>query len=1138
MGVRWRAIRGALCTVILCCTWPGAPRIAAQVEIAGSGAGGGAARASAQDSVRNRLAAGPDDERISIQLRAVPLKEALRAIARESGVALFYNDRDIPLEKRVTIAVSEATVAESLRLALHGTALIARVTPAGILIEAPRGAPAPASGGDTTGSISGSVTDSTTGEAIVGATITLRGNNRGATSGDDGRFHIAGIESGAYTIVVRRLGYSERSRAVLVPAGGDVTAAFTLAPAPRMLDQIVTTATGDQARRQVGNLVATIQADSVMATAPVSNISQLLAGRAAGVQVYFGGGLTGVSPPINIRGQNSLSLSNQPLLVVDGVRVENSTTGFITEPTLAGLSSGRFNDIDPSEIESIEIVKGPSAATLYGTDAANGVILVKTKKGSAGPPAWSAFAEGGILTFDRERFPTSYFPWGHLSAGSTNPSRCVLLAVSAGTCTQDSITSFSPLRNAETSPIGSGRRQQAGVQLRGGALVRYFLSATEESETGYLEMPSVDRKLLETQAGRELTNEELHPNAIRRYGVRGNFTVPVSETIDIGLSAALDHVEIRIPDPTVVLYGGVATGFRDANDGWTFGRRAGDYLIKRDREHVAHFTGGLSGSWHPHDWLSGSVTTGLDLSTDYIDRLVPAGLGFSAGTMAGARENTKVTGALQTIDARLSATLPLSPTVSTRTSVGGQYNRRLLLTNTAAAENLVPGAETVAGGALQLASESTIETVVAGAYLEEMLGWRDKLYITGGARVDGASSFGAGFRAAVYPKASVSWLLSEERFWPRIPGVTSLRFRAAYGASGVQPGPIAALQAETLFPVAIGSGVTTGARLGEIGNRELRPELQREFEGGLDMELLNGRFAVQATYYDKRSKDALMSVALPSSYGGGTQWRNVGAVRNRGYEALLDARLLATPALSWHLTVNGSINDNTVLAISPSIDAIYRSGTVFPSLVRGYPLKSYFDYPIESFSDADGNGIITPSEVTVGDEPEYAGSGYPRTQISATTTVGILGERLKVSATAERRSGYVIANIAESLRCIFGACGGAVFRGEDLSAQAANVARGTASLHRTYWGYYEDGSFTRLRELSLTYSLPKSLTRRLMVDAATMTLSGRNLALWSAYRGTDPEVQSTPGSADVAATFDRTGVPAPAYWLLRINVAF
>jgi TonB-dependent SusC/RagA subfamily outer membrane receptor len=845
-----------------------------------------------------------------------------------------------------------------------------------------------------------------------------------------------------------------------------------------------------------------------------------------------------MSSPINIRGQNSFSLSNEPLLVVDGVRVDNSTAAGSTAPTFAGPSSGRFDDIDPSEIESIEVVKGPSAATLYGTDAANGVILVKTKRGSVGPPQWNGFVEGGMLTFDRDRFPTSYFPWGHAAATPSTPVRCILLSMYAGSCVQDSITDFSPLRDAETTPVGSGSSRRVGGQVRGGSSVRYLLSATWQNEIGYLEMPSSDRPLLEAQAGRPLTHDELHPNSEQKYSVRGNFTVPFGEKADVAISTAISRADLRVPEPYLLLYGGSGSGIRDANDGWNFGLRASDYFVRRNHEEVTHITGGMTGNWRPNDWIRARLTAGLDLSTDYVDRLRRAGLGFSAGSLQGSRENTKVNVALQTLDAGLSATRSVSASLTSRTSVGAQYNRRTILTNTAAAQNLVPGAETVAGGATLTTSESTIESVVAGAYLEQMISWRDRLYLTGAARMDGASSFGAGFNAAVYPKGSVSWVVSDEPFWPRIPGLNSVRLRAAYGESGVQPGPVAALASETLFQAATSSGVVTGARLGEVGNPDLRPERQREFEGGLDVDFLDGRYGVQVTYYDKRSTDALVSIALPSSFGGGAQWQNVGAVRNRGYEAMVHARLLDGPTVNWSVTLNGSINDNTIIAISPSVDAIYHTGTTLPSLVSGYPLRSWFDYPIESYSDADHDGVITASEVTVGDTPRFAGAGYPRTQVAGLMEIGLFADALRVGAMVERRGGYKILNSPESIRCTYGACAGTTFQDASFALQAANVARSTPSLHRTFWGYYEDASFTRLRELSLTYAIPAPLLERLGVNAATVTLSGRNLALWSAYRGADPEIKTLPGNDSYAATNDQTGVPAPTYWLLRINIGF
>jgi hypothetical protein len=489
---------------------------------------------------------------------------------------------------------------------------------------------------------------------------------------------------------------------------------------------------------------------------------------------------------------------------------------------------------------------------------------------------------------------------------------------------------------------------------------------------------------------------------------------------------------------------------------------------------------------------------------------------------------------LQTIDANVTATAPLGKHVSARTSVGGQYNRRSALSNTAAAQQLVPGSGTVAGGATLISREATTEAVVAGTYVEEILGISERLFFTGAMRVDGGSTFGKGFRAAVYPKASVSWLASEEPFWPRLPGVSSLRFRAAYGQSGVQPGAVAAFASEALFTAVVDGSTKPGAGLGALGNRDLRPERQRELETGIDLELLSGRFGVELTYYDKRSTDALVSLPLPSSWGGGKQWRNVGAVRNSGYEALLHATLIERSGLRWAVELNGSINDNRVLAVGPGVDTTFVAFN--PSVVRGAPLYSFFDFPILSYDDQNGNGIIEPNEITVGTERRFRGRAYPRTQGSVSTTIGLLGDRLRLSATIDHRGGFVVHNAVEHTRCFLDACLAAADTRASLAAQAAVVASRESRFGSTSWGFIEDGTFTRLREASLNYSLPDRVAHALRVQRAEIMVAGRNLHLWTRYSGVDPEVVSFPGFQSYGAYSDQGGIPPAKSWIVRLKL--
>lgn len=237
------------------------------------------------------------------------------------------------------------------------------------------------------GSVRGRVTERATGTPIAGAQVTVTGTILRAVTDDQGRYTITRVPAGQQTINVRGLGFSPQSMTVAVTENGEATADFGLTRMAAELGQVVITATGQQAKVELGHTVATIKADSLVAAAPITNVTDLLGGRVAGLMTFSNSGVTGSAPRIRIRGFNSLSQPNQPLMIVDGVRIENTTGGGSNGANTVqsyGWSAGAVASINPDEIESFEIVKGPSAATLYGTDAANGVIVINTKRGIAG----------------------------------------------------------------------------------------------------------------------------------------------------------------------------------------------------------------------------------------------------------------------------------------------------------------------------------------------------------------------------------------------------------------------------------------------------------------------------------------------------------------------------------------------------------------------------------------------------------------------------------------------------------------------------------------------------------------------------------------------------------------------------------
>ncbi len=260
-----------------------------------------------------------------------------------------------------------------------------------------------------TGTITGRVTDAATGQPVSAAQVGIVGTNAGTQATSEGVYTLRGVNAGTVQIRVLRVGYAEVKQTVTVAGGQTVTANVQMRGVVATLAPVVTTATGEQRRVEVGNAIAQVDAAKLVETSPVSNMGDLLTARAPGVMV-IGGTQTGAGTRVRVRGTSSLSLTNNPIYVIDGVRVEG-TTGSSTLD-VGGSTPSRVGDLNPEEIENIEIVRGPSASTLYGTDAANGVIVITTKRGIAGKTQWTYYTEQSAIQ-DRNNYPDRLLGLAH-----------------------------------------------------------------------------------------------------------------------------------------------------------------------------------------------------------------------------------------------------------------------------------------------------------------------------------------------------------------------------------------------------------------------------------------------------------------------------------------------------------------------------------------------------------------------------------------------------------------------------------------------------------------------------------------------------------------------------------------------------
>ena len=1010
--------------------------------------------------------------------------------------------------------------------------------------------PALASAQDA-GTIAGQLREAGTGRPIAAAKITIVGTNISVPSGDDGTYTVRGVPAGRVEVRVSSIGHEALKQAVSVVAGQTAQLDFSLPVVAVQLSDVVTTATGLQRRLEVGNDIARLDAAKLTATQPVRNLADLLTARAPGVQVTPGT-ITGTQSRIRVRGTNSLSLNNDPIYLIDGIRMESASGS--SSIGIGGAIPSRVGDIDPEQIESIEVVKGPSAATLYGTDAANGVVVITTKRGRVGPPRWNVYVERGRLT-DKNTYPTAYTLFGH-TPGLTTARQCTLAQISAVTCVQDSLKTFNLWADPETTPLATGWREQYGAQLNGGSeMLRYFLSGEYEGETGVYKVPQFDIDRL-TQTVGTIPGEQLRPNALYRANFRGNLNINLSDKADVAVSTGFVASTQRLPQTdnnttglTSSAYGG--PGYRD-NGNTSLGFPLNGYRIFTPgdifqdvvTQEINRFIGSISPSWRPTTWLSARGNFGLDLTNRVDSEICRRGNCSDFGTSReGFRVNNRTNFFQYTFDLNGSATFNPFAQLNSKTTIGVQYFRNVFARNGASGSNLPPGAVTVTAGAVRDGSEATSFAITAGAFVEQTFGLRDRLFLTGALRADNNSAFGQDFDAVYYPKASLSWILSEEGFFPKPRFVDLLRFRATYGASGVSPGTNDALLFFSPRTANIGDQGVPGATFNAVGNPALKPERAAETEAGVDLTLFDNRLSVEFTGYRKRTRDALIQRILPGSIGiTASRFENIGSVENKGFETGIHGQLLRTDRVGIDIGINHAINNNKILKLDNNT-----SGQPIPIIVGtqiqhrvGYPLFGYWHTAIKSYADTNGDGLITQNEVVVSDTAEYQGRQLPHVEMSFSPGVDLFGDLIRLTASIDHKGGFKLLNANERIRCQSrNNCRGLSDPTASLFEQARTVALRDHPT-RTQGGFIEKADYTKLRELAVTLNVPRhwNLGRSLGADRISLTLAGRNLKTWTDYTGIDPESAYFEGGGGNDIQTDFQTAPPPRYWTFRVNVGF
>ena len=984
--------------------------------------------------------------------------------------------------------------------------------------------------------ITGRITERDGGAPIEGAQVRIDGTSIGAITGADGRYSFGRIQPGTYQLRVIRIGYLSGNRAVTVTASQAATADFDLVKAPYQLEAVVTTATGQQMTRELGNSIAKIDAGKLVQEQPIQNMQDVLNGRTAGVMMIASNGTVGGGSRVRIRGISSASLSNDPLIIVDGVRVEQGSpdiAGTFGDTYVGGGRPNFLNNLNPEEIESMEIVKGPSAATLYGTQSANGVIVITTKKGRVSAPKWSIFGGGGISenTFD---YAGQYYNKG-VRKDNGKEIDCTLAREASGVCTLTQQYSRNLLMDKETTPFGTGTRQNYGAQVTGGSeALRYFVSGTWENEVGVLQMPSSELdSLLRERGVSSIPRWQRLPNQMTKTGLRGNFAVPLFSNGDLQLSSGFVSSYTLLPQTGDNLNGVIGSGlFGTANpaapSAWGFAtpRQGFSKSVARDNR---QFINSATMSYRPASWINTRAVLGLDYLTWSDQGRIRSGEGcqFCGIDWQGLRAVNKFNNERYSVDLGGTATRSVFG-LNSKTSLGVQWNRDSRVATFNSAKILPPGGSTIDAGAQKSSGELTAQFVTFGTYIEQQVGWNDKLFVTGAMRRDQNSAFGQDFGAAIYPKATVSWVAIDNGAakW-----INNFRPRLAWGESGQQPDANAAITYANPVTATLLSGEVPGVTFGALGNTGLKPERSREIEAGFDLTTLRNRVSLQVTYYDKRTNDAIVKRDLaPSQTAGAAIFDNVGVVGNKGLEISLNSRLIDLNILRYDAQVEASWNVNELVSLAPGIKPFGGFGY---QNTPGKPLFANYWPNIKSFSDKNGDGVIVASEVETTGESVYGGPSVPTRTISLNNTFGLLKDKLRLNGLFDYRGGNIMFQISDGFACALGPnnCPDTHVKGTSLARQARAVIAGSA-----LGAYWEKGDFVRLREVSATYDVPKAWANLAKATNASIVLSGRNLWMWTKeFSGADPESQ-TQGSD--ATPYSFVQLAQPRYMTFRVNLSY
>jgi TonB-linked SusC/RagA family outer membrane protein len=1004
--------------------------------------------------------------------------------------------------------------------------------------------------------VTGTVSSADDNSPLAGVTVSLKGTTRGTTTDAAGAYRLSVPDNA--TLIFSYVGFARQELAV----GGRTTLNVALQSDAASLNEVVVTGYGSQIKRDLTGNIAQVKGAEIQ-NMPTPSVDQALQGRAAGVYVNAGSGKLGQGVTVRVRGSSSISASSQPFYVVDGIPVTTGDLGSY------GGDTNPLADINFNDVESIEVLKDASAAAIYGSRAANGVVLITTKRGKAGKTNISLNYQGGISNAARRvRFLNAqeYVDFFKMAAGNRDRRAGI------DPNDPDSYTSyfFGPggfldyytYGTYGTAKQGDYDWQDKAFQQGGLQQVDLQFNGGNEKTKFYLSGQFYDQK--GTIVG----------NALQRYTGRLNLDHQANKWLTVGLNMSLARTQNkRLPgdnafsNPIQASAITPLTPFTDPNTNLPAGTPPGDVNIP------LYYNPFIS-----IDYASFYAYVYRNLAQGYAQVQILPNLRFRSelGVDILNQQEEGYFGSQtvrnQTRAARGIGSNTYTGVVNYTTNNYFNYDRAFGVHTLGATLgmsyqqsqskfNSVEGTQFPSDAYQRIASAGTISSGSSSEtnfrflsyFLRANYGFANKYLLSVSGRIDGSSRFGKNARYGFFPAASAGWVLSEESFLKENRFKLSfLKLRASYGITG--NAEIGNFPQRGLFSGAVYGGIG-GQAPSQIGNPDLKWETTTQADVGIDFGFFNNRINGEVDYYVKKTSDLLLNVNIPSTSGFTTQFRNVGNLENKGWEFVLNTQNLVGK-FSWTTSLNLAANRNKVTSINKQVIEAGLGGMANRA-VEGQPIGVWFVPEYAGVDPANGDalwykntqntdGTVDRTTTNVYSQAQRVVFGNPNPKLvgGITNTFryggidlsiffnGVYGNNLNFYGVGQYSSGNGIFEDNQTYDQL------RAWTKQNPNTDVPEARYLQRNGNQASSRYIVDGSFLRLRTVTLGYNLPNTLTRRIGLDKARVYLSGMNLLTFTKYKGWDPEVNSDDFTTNIAQGNDFYTPPQPRTFLVGLNLGF